>query len=101
MVPSAASAVMDRVTAQSCVPVWVVPAECCAGGKVSDPRPSPVANTCFEQRVDPVSDQKDLIKVWGARLQVTTDIKAGEDVTVPYGCRYPPQLSTGGPAAAV
>lgn len=48
-----------------------------------------------------MSDQKDLIKVWGARLRVTTDIKAGEDVTVPYGCRYPLQLSTGGPAAAV
>lgn len=97
MVPSAVSAVVDRATAQSRVPVWVVPSECCAAGKVNDPHPHPVANTSFEQRIDPVCARKDLIKSWCGRLRVTADIQAGEEVTVPYGRLHPLHVSEGGP----
>lgn len=95
--PTAASAVLYRATAQSCVPAWVAPCEFCAGGKVDDPRPYRNANRCYEERVDPLSERKDIVKAWRARLRVKIDIEAGEDVAVPKGRRNPLQQQQGRP----
>lgn len=73
-------------------PVWVVPADCCAAGRVNDPRPHLSANAKYVQRFDPVLFGDQLIKANCAFLVVTRDIKAGEEILAKYGRRYPLQV---------
>lgn len=76
-----------RVIASS--PVWIVPADCCAGGKVNDPYPDLVANTEYEQQCDPVGSVKDLVRAGIGFLRVRTAIEVGKEVVVSYGRRHP------------
>lgn len=76
-------------TAQVSSPVWVVPAACCAGGKVNDPYPYLVANAEYEQQRESVCTKKDLVRAGCGFLRVTKDIDIGEEVVVSYGRRHP------------
>lgn len=70
-------------------PVWIVPADCCAAGRVNDPRPHLSANAKYVQRFEPVFFHDQLIKADCAFLVVTRDIKAGDEILAKYGRRYP------------
>lgn len=73
-------------------PVWVVPADFCAAGRVNDPRPHLLANAKYVQRFDPVVSCEQLTKADCAFLVVTRDIKPGEEILAKYGRRYPLQV---------
>lgn len=70
-------------------PVWIVPADFCAGGRVNDPRPYLSANTKYVQRFDPVFFHDQLIMADCTLLVVTQTIQAGQEVLAKYGRRYP------------
>lgn len=70
-------------------PVWVVPADFCAAGRVNDPRPHLKANAQYFQEHDPVCYCDQMIPHDGAFLKVVEDIKAGEELLAKYGRRYP------------
>lgn len=70
-------------------PVWIVPADFCAAGRVNDPRPHLLANVKYVQRFEPVSVCDQLIQADCAFLLVTHDIQAGEEILAIYGRRYP------------
>lgn len=70
-------------------PVWVVPADSCAAGRVNDPRPHLDANVEFRQEHDPVCTPVQLITHDGAFLHVLHNIKAGAELLAKYGRRYP------------
>lgn len=72
-------------------PVWIVPADFCAAGRVNDPRPHLLANVKYVQRYDPVFRCDQLIQADCAFLVVTRDIEAGEEILAMYGRRYPLQ----------
>lgn len=73
-------------------PVWIVPADFCAAGRVNDPRPHLLANAKYVQRFDPVIYCDQLIKANCATIVVTRDITAGEEILAHYGRRYPLQV---------
>ncbi|KAK1862544.1 hypothetical protein I4F81_005112 [Pyropia yezoensis] len=91
MVPSVLGTVMSGEAGPAeelCRPVWVVPASCCAGGKVNDPGRHQVANVRFEQRPRVIRTVKDLVKRSCGVLRVTRRIEVGEEVMVSYGPRH-------------
>lgn len=96
MVPSA---VLTRIGSSSlCTyncPVWIVPSDLCAGGRVNDPRPSLTANAKYVQRFDPVFFCDQLVMADCAHLQVKRTILPGQEVLAAYGRRYPLQEALG------
>lgn len=85
MVPTAVGSELGMSAEEWPFPVWVMPADFCAGGKANDPRPSFVSNANFEQLHDPVYRVKDIVLAGCGVLRVTTDIKPGQEVFVTYG----------------
>lgn len=89
MVPTAVGSVFGLSSEAYPRPVWVVPSDFCAGGRVNDPRPHLWANSEFNQQFDPVVACSELVMADCAFLSVTQTIAAGEEVLAMYGRRYP------------
>lgn len=89
MVPPMVGSELGLSSDQCDWPVWIVPTDFCAGGRVNDPRPNLVANVMFVQQDDPVQFPKQLAQRNCASLEVMRDINAGEEMLAKYRRRYP------------
>lgn len=91
MVPTAVVHQLGRNAERYGRPVWIVPSEICAGGRVNDPRPHLTANVKYVQRFDPVFFRDQLVMERCGFLQVKRTIHPEEELVAKYGRRYPLQ----------
>lgn len=91
MVPTAVVHQLGRNTERYGRPVWIVPSDICAGGRVNDPRPHLTANVKYVQRFDPVFFRDQLVMERCGFPQVKRTIHPGEELVAKYGRRYPLQ----------